>query len=124
MAHFESLGFPIPPNTNPSDFFLDITTLDQRSEELLSESTGRIQVFIDAWKPNTLDLPVKVEASKGSSKCCLREKSSFSWWSEFSILLNRNMLDVFRDVATLGATIGQAVIITIHIDSFLFLFKR
>jgi hypothetical protein len=42
-----------------------------------------------------------------------KSKYPSTWLGEFSVLLHRNMVDVMRDVATLGATLGQGIIITI-----------
>ncbi|KAJ3017894.1 UNVERIFIED_CONTAM: ABC transporter G member 24 [Siphonaria sp. JEL0065] len=50
IGHFESLGFPLPAFTNPSDFFLDVITLDQRTPESLKENLDRIDILEKAWQ--------------------------------------------------------------------------
>ncbi|KAJ3087492.1 ATP-binding cassette sub- G member 2 [Quaeritorhiza haematococci] len=125
LSHFESLGFPLPPKTNPSDFFLDIITLDQRSDELKEESLKRINMFHEAWesKKNRFlldgkDVPdtvvISTDEKKGAELAVPVPKGSkwpSSWIGEFWTLLDRNMKDVRRDKATIGATIGQGIII-------------
>ena len=110
MSHFEKLGFQIPPNTNPSDFFSDITTLDQRSESLKAESQKRIELFTKSWDGSSTDSLSPDHSREKSMNPSNKTEFPSSWIGEFSVLLQRNMLDVSRDPATLGATLGQAVV--------------
>lgn len=50
LVHFQSLGYPLPPKMNPSDFFLDLITPDFRSDDVKAESLGRIEKFFVAEK--------------------------------------------------------------------------
>ncbi|KAJ3088572.1 ATP-binding cassette sub- G member 2, partial [Quaeritorhiza haematococci] len=121
LTHFESLGYPLPPKTNPSDFFLDIITLDQRTEALKEASLARITKFHEAWDSIKSDaLSKKNEDAGGQSGVPEKENRSplavgnkwpESWFGEFWTLLNRNMKDVMRDKATIGASIGQGLVI-------------
>ena len=113
LSHFGNLGFKIPPNTNPSDYFSDISTLDQRNSELKEESLKRITLFQEAWKD-------KVSSPAATKLNLKQELSKVSAWSspiyyEVFVLLRRAMLDVIRDKATLGATLGQAIFITVNL---------
>jgi ABC-type multidrug transport system ATPase subunit len=115
LTHFGKLGFQIPPNTNPSDFFSDISTLDQRTAEFKEESTKRIKLFQKAWEERTIVSP---RASKADLKESVTNPSGKVAWPspiyyEILILLKRAMLDVIRDKAILGATIGQGVFLTV-----------
>lgn len=110
LVHFDKLGFQLPSKTNPSDYFLDITTLDQRTAELRAESMTRIEKFENAWKAyNPVTLPTKVYDNDGLSG--LSSAWPSTWFGEFYTLLKRNMKDVIRDKAALGATIGQGIFI-------------
>ena len=115
LRHFKSLGFQIPPNTNPSDYFSDISTLDRRSEELEKESSERIKLFKSSWdKVSNIDEPSSGGDRRGlSSNPSNKTAWPSSWFHEFGILFHRNMVDVSRDAATLGATLGQGIIITL-----------
>jgi ABC-type multidrug transport system ATPase subunit len=115
LAHFAKLGFEIPPNTNPSDFFSDISTLDQRTAELKLESTQRINLFQKSWEERTITSPL---GSKSQLKESVSNPSGKVAWPspiyyEIYILLKRAMLDVIRDKAILGATLGQGVFLTV-----------
>lgn len=108
IAHFESLGYPLPPKTNPSDYFIDIITLDQRSEQLKSESLARIEMFSKAWEERSVE-PLIILPNNEISTYSTGWPST--WIGEFIVLLNRNLKDVSRDIPTLGATLGQGIII-------------
>lgn len=116
LDHFASLGFEIPLNTNPSDYFSDISTLDQRTSELKEKSLKRITLFQEAWNKE-----VSYSLTLSNFK---QDMSNLSEWSspmyyEVFVLLRRAMLDVIRDKATLGATLGQGIFITL-VMGFLF----
>lgn len=115
LTHFGKLGFLIPPNTNPSDFFSDITTLDRRTPELQDDSTKRINLFQKAWEQKMVHSPLsaKVDLKESDSKTFRKISYPSPMYYEILTLLKRAMLDVFRDSATLGATLGQGVFITI-----------
>ena len=46
---FADCGFPCPKLFNPSDYFLDILSLDNRTAQLDVESTARVGRLADAW---------------------------------------------------------------------------
>ena len=50
LTYFSELGYPLPSKTNPSDYFLDIITPDQRSERQKEESNKRIEFFQSSWE--------------------------------------------------------------------------
>lgn len=108
LIHFEKCGFPCPPKTNPSDFFLDTMTIDFRSTELKELSMQRVQRLQDAWTTPTEVVPPVDTSSPSPSK--LGRKWPNRPWYELWVLLGRNFKDILRDKASLGATIGQSII--------------
>ena len=115
ISHFEKLGWPLPDKTNPSDFFLDIITLDARNKTLREESAARIEKFDAAWRlherENPLPAPAAVLGGEGDD---FARGKSLSWLPEFGILLERNLKDLWRDKGTLGATFGQAIFLGLY----------
>ncbi|KAI8905043.1 P-loop containing nucleoside triphosphate hydrolase protein [Gorgonomyces haynaldii] len=109
LKHFDALGYPIPENTNPSDFYLDIGTVDQRTPELKEASQKRITSFVEAYNK------IKPQGRKGFEADTSFAKSIWpaSWFQEFSVLLDRNFVDLKRDKATVIGTLAQSVFITI-----------
>ena len=119
LTHFSDMGYEIPDNTNPSDFFLDITTLDQRTAELKQETTMRIEKFVAAFRGIKVEKPRNVVSQVNEKQ--RRTQWPSLWIGEFSILLRRNVKNTLRDKAAIGATIGQSIFlfVTPHLYSFL-----
>lgn len=129
ITHFTELGYPCPGRVNPSDFFLDTLTVDFRSEDAKVSSNERIQKFQDTWSKIQLSKEYFKEvveihekhrartqrhksleaAGKSVSDATIPPKRNWPnlWVVEFMTLLERNIKDVMRNPATLGATLGQ-----------------
>ncbi|KAJ3101116.1 hypothetical protein HDU97_001641 [Phlyctochytrium planicorne] len=122
LEFFSKMGYPLPPKVNPSDHFLDIVTVDQRSKELMEESSQRIEKFARAWEKEKL-----LHASEVSSKfeeidpAHIGRKYNSSWFTQFTTLLGRNFKESFRNPAIIGATLGQGVFMCIVVG---FIFYR
>ena len=116
IQHFSKLGYALPANTNPSDYFSDIASLDKSSKELEIESRNRIKLFQEEWQKCLLnsDIPAKhsLEASRNSVNTVERPQS---WIRELGVLLHRNMIVILRDRITLRATLIQNVIMMLII---------
>jgi ABC-type multidrug transport system permease subunit len=132
LEHFASLGYQIPSNTNPSDFFLDTITLDQRNEKLVQESTERITKFQDAWKLLQGDVNIKEENSeelrtivvsgcdpenckpsifsKKTPQVHTTEFEKPGYWVEFFNLLGREGKLKRRDITSFVASAIQSII--------------
>lgn len=117
LTHFEKLGLQIPPNTNPSDWFSDISTLDQRTPQLKEKSSERINLFQKAWEEKIRSSPITSRNDLSASN--IKSSGKVAWPSpmfyEILTLLRRDMLDVIRDKAIMGATIGQGIFLTVII---------
>ncbi|KAF1983495.1 P-loop containing nucleoside triphosphate hydrolase protein, partial [Aulographum hederae CBS 113979] len=50
LAHFSSLGYPLPTYMNPSEHLIDVLAIDLRSEDLEEKSSARVQDIITKWK--------------------------------------------------------------------------
>lgn len=119
LTHFEKLGYKIPANTNPSDFFSDISTLDRRTPELKEKSTERINLFQKAWQDKVMRSPLSSRNNLNEANYKQTEKVAWPspMYYEIFTLLRRAMLDVIRDKAILGATLGQGIFLTVLIFS-------
>ncbi|KAJ3310431.1 ATP-binding cassette sub- G member 2 [Boothiomyces sp. JEL0838] len=116
LEHFEKLGFSIPPNTNPSDFFLDITTLDQRSEELKKRSEERILQFKKEWEIKSADRFNQTKLLKDIDDC-EEEVNRSSWINDFLSLFGRSAKMVVRDKPAFIAKVAQTVIMLIMLGT-------
>ncbi|KAI8852325.1 P-loop containing nucleoside triphosphate hydrolase protein [Chytridium lagenaria] len=76
-----------------------VVTLDQRSKELLEESS-----------------PTGIQSVPGNKGRLRRARYNSSWMTQFGFCLGRNMKEVMRDPATIGASVGQGIFICILLD--------
>ncbi|KAJ3119298.1 ATP-binding cassette sub- G member 2 [Physocladia obscura] len=107
LAHFKDLGHPLPEKTNPSDFFLDVITMDLRTEEAKAASLAVIEKFHNAYQVKFGNY-----SSPFPSQMLPADKTyvwPLPWYMELFVLYKRNMKDVFRNKGAIGATIGQAI---------------
>ncbi|XP_026471905.1 ATP-binding cassette sub-family G member 8-like [Ctenocephalides felis] len=49
VEHFSNVGYPCPMYKNPSDYYLDLVTLDDLSAAAMLESSGRIESLAEMW---------------------------------------------------------------------------
>ncbi|KAJ3336599.1 hypothetical protein HDU91_001727, partial [Kappamyces sp. JEL0680] len=114
IEHFQSLGYPLPPKTNPSDFFLDTITVDRRSPELLESSKARIEKFVAAYqeleKKTLMDI-----SKKGGLSADWKHHVNWpsTWAGELFTLLNRFLVNDFRELGVFAAHVGQSVFLVL-----------
>ncbi|KAJ3220186.1 ATP-binding cassette sub- G member 2 [Dinochytrium kinnereticum] len=127
LIFFAKLDYPLPDKTNPSDHFIDVATLDQRTPEFQEQSQARIDRFATAWEKEKPSLPSSPKAitsgpEQDATSGSVRYYSS--WLTQFSVLLGRNLKEMMRDAGILGATLGQGVVIVIVMGFIFFRLDR
>ncbi|KAI8901915.1 P-loop containing nucleoside triphosphate hydrolase protein [Globomyces pollinis-pini] len=108
IDHFTKLEYPLPPKTNPSDFFLDTITIDQRTETSRAESKNRVKLFTRAYK----DVEVSPNITKIEDKRKIKVEWPSMWITELLVLFFRDLKDEWRDKATLTAGVAQPIFVT------------
>jgi hypothetical protein len=56
LKYFDTLGYRMPNHTNPSDFILDICSLDLRNNKSEIESKARVETMVENWRKTHLSL--------------------------------------------------------------------
>ncbi|KAI8608211.1 P-loop containing nucleoside triphosphate hydrolase protein [Chytriomyces sp. MP71] len=111
LEHFAKFGHPLPAKTNPSDHFLDVITLDGRTEQAKKDSTERIdklhKAYIDEYSGHVSPFPSQMLPVE------TKQIWPLNWGGEVSTLLGRNMKDLFRNKGAIGATVGQAIFLVL-----------
>jgi ABC-type multidrug transport system permease subunit len=119
LEHFQQLGFQLPPSTNPSDFFLDIVSLDQRTTELLQASKSRIQTFYEAWNRKS-DSKLALPQNSKAILLAKPPKIDCNWWHELTVLVKRNWLITIRDKVSFIAAVGSSLVVSLIMGALFF----
>ncbi|KAI3363372.1 hypothetical protein L3Q82_011993, partial [Scortum barcoo] len=122
VNYFTALGYPCPRYCNPSDFYVDLISIDRRSPEREAECLERAAVLAEQfmekvrdtddhmWKPAGTDtVPPQTESPQQQSKVKGEEVITISKQrnrlpgklNQFTILIRRHMYNDFRDLVTL-----------------------
>ncbi|WAR18266.1 ABCG5-like protein [Mya arenaria] len=107
----QELGYPCPTYTNPTDFYVDMASVDRRDNERNEESSGRVKELTDAYAASMVHKDVVYEIIEDTMKPTTGrqlfaqkfthyrpQKSSF--FRTLFTLLGRMTLNVFRDRAS------------------------
>ncbi|XP_038592964.1 ATP-binding cassette sub-family G member 8 isoform X2 [Micropterus salmoides] len=122
VPYFTALGYPCPRYCNPSDFYVDLISIDRRSPEREAECLERATIlseqFMDKvrdtedhmWKPTGIDAaltqsenPQRLSGVKGEEVITIsKQRNSLPGrLHQFTILIRRHMYNDFRDLVTL-----------------------
>ncbi|KAM6916609.1 ATP-binding cassette sub-family G member 8 [Xenentodon cancila] len=120
VPYFTSLGYPCPRYCNPSDFYVDLISIDRRSPEREAECLERARLLAERFKEKVRDTddhmwkPVETNAtqpdiSQQPSRIKGEEVITISSdrnklpgrLHQFNILIRRHMYNDFRDLVTL-----------------------
>ncbi|XP_070697484.1 ATP-binding cassette sub-family G member 8-like [Pempheris klunzingeri] len=122
VPYFTALGYPCPRYCNPSDFYVDLISIDRRSPEqeakCLERATVLAEQFVEKvrdtddhmWKPAGIDTaPAHTESPQQLNKVKEEEVITISKQTnrlpgrlhQFTILIRRHMYNDFRDLVTL-----------------------
>ncbi|KAM5492213.1 hypothetical protein MaudMau93_001516 [Microsporum audouinii] len=117
LPHFESLGYECPQTTNPTDFALDLITVDLQASSREAATRAKVQNLIENWEINRHDnravAPIiATPAELGSLK---RKPTGFP--SMFALVLRRSAINLRRQPYLLLArtmqVIGVAIIMAL-----------
>ncbi|XP_041420214.1 ATP-binding cassette sub-family G member 8-like [Xenopus laevis] len=122
VEYFSSIGYPCPRYSNPADFYVDLTSIDQRNKEREAESLERTsslaEIFWEKvknsddflWKPleesnknntpSSINLPVSVHEK--AINIDTRDMNQLPrGLHQFSVLIRRHVSNDLRDLSTL-----------------------
>ncbi|TSK42160.1 ATP-binding cassette sub-family G member 8 [Bagarius yarrelli] len=98
VQYFTSLGHPCPRYCNPSDFYVDLISIDRRSTEKEAECLERTQDLAAKLQQSNIPSTPKAETSITMSQ---RKDHRPGRLHQFSILIRRQVFNDFRDLVTL-----------------------
>jgi ABC-type multidrug transport system ATPase subunit len=121
-AHFAALGFPVPPDFNPADHFLDIASKDTRTPALAVESQARVDKLVGAFAKQEEDAAAAAPtcggrgargAAAGGAGRSIAEHTPASGWVAFRLLLHRNWKEQTRDKTALALKYVMAIFFSV-----------
>ncbi|XP_054050846.1 ATP-binding cassette sub-family G member 5 isoform X1 [Rissa tridactyla] len=102
ITFFSDCGYSCPEQSNPFDFYVDLTSVDTRSKERELETYSRVQIIVSAYKNS--EIFSKVLAVIERTKCMkelppipFKNKDSPSAFYKLWILLRRTTRNFSRD---------------------------
>ncbi|XP_040905894.1 ATP-binding cassette sub-family G member 8 [Toxotes jaculatrix] len=120
VPYFTALGYPCPRYCNPSDFYVDLISIDRRSPEREAECLERARVLAEQfmekvrdtddhmWKPAgtnaaPTESPQQPSRAEGEAVIAIsKQKNKLpGGLQQFTVLIRRHMYNDFRDLVTL-----------------------
>uniref|UniRef100_A0A3B4YVI7 ATP-binding cassette sub-family G member 8 n=1 Tax=Stegastes partitus TaxID=144197 RepID=A0A3B4YVI7_9TELE len=114
VPYFTALGYPCPRYCNPSDFYVDLISIDRRCPEREAECLERARVLAEHFMEKVRDTDDHMwKSTKSSITLCStvtgenvitisREQNKLpGGLHQFTVLIRRHMYNDFRDLVTL-----------------------
>ncbi|NXM52578.1 ABCG5 protein, partial [Illadopsis cleaveri] len=124
ITFFSDCGYSCPEQSNPFDFYVDLTSVDTRSKEHELKTYTRVQEFVSAYRNS--DIFSKVLAAIEKTKCMkelppipLKNKDSPSGFYQMLILLRRTTRNLSRDKIGIIMRLLQNLLFGLFIAFFL-----
>ncbi|KAM3551354.1 hypothetical protein MY1884_007764 [Beauveria asiatica] len=113
---FESQGFPIPAFVNPAEFVIDIAAIDNRTPELETESSLRVENLKRHWKQKSekLFLPlggVISQSHRRHHRVLSHGHEKARFLRQLQVLTCRTFKVTYRDPMGMTAAILEAVLL-------------
>ncbi|KAK7028149.1 hypothetical protein VNI00_014964 [Paramarasmius palmivorus] len=105
ISYFNKLGYECPRNCNPSDWALDLISVDLRDSTAEEVSRAKVEKILDAYSP----IPVKHESSDVGAGFLGMKKQMSPFHIAYPILLQRSLINFIRQPELASARIGQVV---------------
>jgi ABC-type multidrug transport system ATPase subunit len=110
--YFGRLGYPVPADFNPADHFLDVISVDQRTEELEQQTKGRLGALVQSFAAEAVAARKSAalrgggagggRGGVGDAPLAVEERlQPRTFWPTFCLLLKRNWREQTRDMTAL-----------------------
>ncbi|KAJ2465302.1 hypothetical protein GGI03_002739 [Coemansia sp. RSA 2337] len=135
IDYFSTLGYSCPVHENPADYFVDLMTLDYRSDEALNESKIRVAELAYCFMQYKTRLAAEEYEKavfiygqdgipkKQNSVVALVQQTRNSWIYEYKTLARRDWLNLMRNVPFLASQVIQSLA-TALIVGFMFFYLK
>ncbi|NWW39580.1 ABCG5 protein, partial [Panurus biarmicus] len=124
ITFFSDCGYSCPEQSNPFDFYVDLTSVDTQSKEHELETYSRVQEFVSAYRNS--EIFSKVLAAIEKTKCMkelppipFKNKDSPNGFYQMLILLRRTTRNLSRDKIGIIMRLLQNLLFGLFIAFFL-----
>ncbi|XXQ34335.1 ABC transporter domain-containing protein [Plasmodiophora brassicae] len=118
ISHFATLGYQLPPLTNPADFAIDVSSIDVRGDAE-AQTTERVHRLIEAWHPppavpseghDLNDDDVAASVSKVKTRPSL---------TALPVLVERSFRNLRRQADIIWSRLGQSLAFALILAAYL-----
>ncbi|KAJ3519459.1 hypothetical protein NM688_g9298 [Phlebia brevispora] len=118
LPHFALAGYVCPPLYNPSDYCMDLVSVDVRGPKSLERTTARIRVLVDTWKNHQEKMDVIAAGDRPSDvkqeALELEERPEHTpIWIALPVILDRTLRNTWRQPDLFWTRWTQAPILAI-----------
>uniref|UniRef100_A0A3P9JL79 ATP-binding cassette sub-family G member 8 n=1 Tax=Oryzias latipes TaxID=8090 RepID=A0A3P9JL79_ORYLA len=101
VSYFTSLGHPCPRYCNPSDFYVDLISIDRRSPEKEAECLERARLLSEQFAEKVRDTEDHMWKSAEASTAQTDGNKLPGGLHQFKVLIRRQLYNDYRDLVTL-----------------------
>ncbi|KAJ1828818.1 hypothetical protein LPJ73_008497, partial [Coemansia sp. RSA 2703] len=135
INYFAGIGYQCPMHENPADYFVDLMTLDYRSDEALERSKQQVSTLIEHFAQYTSQasvsssekhsLPAKDNNSGSNVALHLDEPvPRNNWLYEYTTLARRDWINMLRNIPFIVGQVSQAIFMALLIGFMFFHLKH
>lgn len=138
VNYFKRLGFDCPKNSNPADYFVDLSSIDTRSTDEVHASRARVDKLVDSFNEFQMRMTLSVASMRSEDLIPspkMKEKRSrkeaffatvepmeyrASWNAQVYYLVGRFFRNNFRDLFGALGSLMQAIVLGLIVMAIFF----
>lgn len=111
IPYFASLGYTVPEMVNPADYFIDISSVDARSDESHEVTKKRLDELVQSWSQYEAE-HIRFDPIDANKEIRVRNMAaSVSFWNQVVVQTKRNIKLNTSDYVTLFATFAEPTVV-------------
>lgn len=111
IPYFESLGYTVPPLVNPADYFVDLSSVNAKTEDSKEKSQERLDQLVQSWRNYELRFMRSITFDASKKIHPRNMAANVSFWKQVEVLTKRNVKLNSSDYFTLIATFTEPALI-------------
>ncbi|KAJ1933413.1 hypothetical protein GGF37_006738, partial [Kickxella alabastrina] len=135
IDYFANIGFQCPMHENPADYFVDLMTLDYRSDEALASSKEQVNHLVEKFEEYTRQQGLSRDSGEKSLEVVKSTDSNIeayqdpeiprnNWFYEYSTLARRDWMNALRNTPFIAGQGTQAIFMALLIGFIFYYLKE